>query len=157
MYYLLVLYWSQQGYFSFEVQSCTFLFSSTSRINHITLYTWLFLVPSSKQVVDWEESKTILLIPKNQPDNLAVWRILLSRHYSFCWGETTLVFLYKTSRYLESLHMRTGVPCVYVPVAGPILFSRMEVWEWAWKCVSSDDLLSRILLNRMLQYIDSVR
>ena len=59
----------------------------------ITLSTWLLLVPSSKQVVDWEASKTILLSSMNHPDNVEVERILLSRPYSFCWGETTLLFL----------------------------------------------------------------
>jgi hypothetical protein len=56
-------------------------------------YTWLFLVPLSKEVVGREESKTILWSRKHQLDNVVVWRILSSRHYSFCWGETTLLFL----------------------------------------------------------------
>jgi hypothetical protein len=38
----------------------------------ITLYTGLFLVPSLKQVVDQEESKTILWSLKNQHDNFVV-------------------------------------------------------------------------------------
>jgi hypothetical protein len=93
VYYQLFLYWSQRGYFSIEVQSCTFLFSSTSRINPITQYTWLFLVSLRKQVVDRDESKTILWSLKNHPDNVGIWSILLSWHYSFCWGETTVLFL----------------------------------------------------------------
>ena len=86
VYYRLVLYWSQRGYFSFEVQSCTFLFSSISRINRITPHTWLFWVPSSKQVVDREESKTILLSPENQPNSVVVWRILLHQQKIFPSG-----------------------------------------------------------------------
>jgi len=43
VYHLLVLYRSQQGYFSFEVQSCTFIFSSISWMNPslcILGYSW---------------------------------------------------------------------------------------------------------------------
>jgi hypothetical protein len=93
MHYLLLLYGSQRGHFSFEVQDCMFLFSSVSRINPITLYSWLILVPSSKQVVDRVGSTIILRSPKNQSNSGVVWWILLSRHYSFCCSESTLLFL----------------------------------------------------------------
>ena len=42
--YRLVLYWSQRGYFSIEVQSCTLFFSSISRITHHSVY---FIIPST--------------------------------------------------------------------------------------------------------------
>jgi hypothetical protein len=60
MYYLLVLYGSQQGYFSFVVWSCTFIHQFYIIDKPITLYTWLSLVPLLKQVVNLAESKTIL-------------------------------------------------------------------------------------------------
>jgi len=69
----------------------------------ITLYTWLFLVPSLKKVVDGERHKMRLLSPEDvrgsawwhgDPEDTSV-RILMSQHYSFCWGETTLLFLLK--------------------------------------------------------------
>jgi len=64
MIYLLVLIHSQQGYFSFEVQSCTFIGQFYIMDISVTLCTCSFLVPSRKQVVDSKESKTILWSPK---------------------------------------------------------------------------------------------
>jgi hypothetical protein len=136
VYYLLVLYWSQRGYFFFEVQSCMLLFSSISQINPITLYTWLFLVPSSKQVVDQEESKTILWSSKKVrwTSSITSW----FKGYLFLDTlESALLLLlrwnyfavsYKTSQYLESLHLRRVDSLLYVPVAGPILLSLKGVW-----------------------------
>jgi len=60
MYYLLVLYRSQRGYFAVEVQSCTFILHFYIMDIFITFYTWLFLVCLSKQVIDQEDSKLIL-------------------------------------------------------------------------------------------------
>jgi hypothetical protein len=42
-------------------------------------------------------STSPIITPSGEPltDNLVVRRILLSRHYSFCWGETILLFLIK--------------------------------------------------------------
>jgi len=80
MYSLLVLCRSQQGYISLEVQSCTFIVQFYIMDISITLYTWLFIVPSSKQVVDWEESKTILWSPKEvqgKLDSMVGYRIML--------------------------------------------------------------------------------
>ena len=101
VYYLLLLDWTQLGYFFFGVQSCTFIIQFYTMDISITLYTGLFLVPLSNQVVDREVSKTILLGPKevrgsarycgDSENSFATIR--LSRHYSFCWGETTLLFL----------------------------------------------------------------
>jgi len=64
------------------------------------LYTWIFLVPSSNLVIDRDVSKTILPSPKEVRGS--AWlggdsedppaRILISQHYSFCWGEITLLF-----------------------------------------------------------------
>ena len=58
--YWLVLYQSQRGYISFEVQSCTFIIQFYAMDIFITLYTWLYLVPSLKQVIDGEENMTRL-------------------------------------------------------------------------------------------------
>jgi len=61
----ILLYWSPELYIHLQ-------FHITAK--PITLYTWLFLVPSSKQVVDWEESKMILLITKEVPGtSLITW------------------------------------------------------------------------------------
>jgi len=44
-YNILVLGWSQQGYFSFEVQSCMFIIQFYIANTSIAFSTWLFLVP----------------------------------------------------------------------------------------------------------------
>jgi len=101
-----LLYWSPELYI--PLQFCI-------TYKPITLYTWLFLVPLSKQVVDREESKTILQSPKGVPGTSQVtwW---LKRYFRKDAPELALLLLlrrnyfavhYETSRYLELSHCWT--------------------------------------------------
>jgi len=76
-------------------------FSSISQMYLSPLCTWLLLVLSSMQVVDQDVSKMILC-HLNEVWGPSQWcggsedtsvRTLLSRHYSFCRGETTVLFV----------------------------------------------------------------
>jgi len=80
VYYLLVLHRSQRGYFSSEVQSCTFIFSSISRI-----YISLFILGYS-DYIRWRKSSIrkwarryfgVQRKSENQPDSVVIQRILL--------------------------------------------------------------------------------
>jgi hypothetical protein len=87
--YLLVLHWSQQGYFSLKVQSCMFILQFYITDISINLYTWLFLTPSFKQVIDREDSKRILWSQKEvwgKSISGVVQRILLP---GLSWVSTT--------------------------------------------------------------------
>jgi len=122
--YLLLLRRSQQGYFSFEVLSCTFIIQFYITDISITLSSWILLVPSSKQESDQKQSNWMVGSPKDVW-RLAQWRgdpqdtsarILLSQHYSFCWGETTLLFLIDKSilgvdTFLDSKSLSISAGC----------------------------------------------
>jgi hypothetical protein len=89
VHHLLVLYRSDQQSFSLEFRSCTFIPQFYVTDISITLYIWLFLVPSSHQVIDWEESKRILNSRKEvggKLDSAVVNRIVLLQ--SPCIGTT---------------------------------------------------------------------
>jgi hypothetical protein len=86
-------------------------------------YTWLFFVPSSKQVVDREESKTIFGVRQTNSNKRRVLKDTLQSALLLLLRRNYFAVSYKTSRYLESLHLRTVSPWVYMLVAGPILLS----------------------------------
>ena len=122
--YLLLLHRSQQGYFSFEVLSCTFIIQFYITDISLTLYSWILQVPSSKQEIDQKNSNWMVGSLK-EVWGLARWhgdpqdtsaRILLSQHYSFCWGETTLLFLIDKSilgvvAFLDSKSLSISAGC----------------------------------------------
>jgi len=89
VHYPLVLYQCHRGYSSLEVKSGTITLSFYIADTSVTLYTWLFLLHSSKHVIDQEESNTILHSQKEvqgKPDSMVVQRIFLSE---YCWVGTT--------------------------------------------------------------------
>jgi hypothetical protein len=94
---------------------------------------------------------------KNQPDTVVVKRIPL---LEYSWAGTTPSAEAKQLCCISLGKLILGVIAhanrwslgIYVLVARLILPSLKAVWGVTPYCVSSADLLSRILLNRVLQY-----
>lgn len=106
LYYLSVLHQAQQRYFSLEVQSCMFITQFNITDISVTLYTWLFVVHWSKQVVDREVGKMICWSLKEVWGSVRLSgglqvtsvRILSGWHNCFRWGLTKLQFLIDKSK-----------------------------------------------------------
>jgi len=89
MYYGSVLYQSQPAYFSIEIHSCTFIFSSISQINlslNILCYSWylrwsqsLIRKRARRYFQFWRQSE-------DQPNSVVIQRILL---LGYSWVGTT--------------------------------------------------------------------